>query len=351
MLMSLYFILKCSGSCNNINNPYAKLCIPDIVKKINVKVFNLISRINETKQILWHETCKCVCRLSVAICNSRQIWSDDKCRCECREGLADKINYDKGYLWNPSNCECECDKSFSIGEYLDYKNCICRKSVVDKLIEECDTVIKENNDILVNPSGNTIYFSLFLVFLLLFLIIIGVLIYFYWYKRKNTVTSTLNIRFNPKSQTNIKDIDLRAIGVNEISITNYEIEYHGNLIYGSPLYLLFNDVDAYFLSEEKYLVFSSTNKNKDILEYYKELWDTIRKEISRISEEVKIFDLKDLVKINFKSDDKAPLSKIINIPMCTIIIKSLFRIDGMVYPEIYLHICYLEYDNNKRVYA
>ena len=23
---------KCSGSCNNINNPYAKMCVPDVVK-------------------------------------------------------------------------------------------------------------------------------------------------------------------------------------------------------------------------------------------------------------------------------------------------------------------------------
>ena len=33
---------KCSGSCNNINDPHAKLCVPDVVKNINVKVFNLI---------------------------------------------------------------------------------------------------------------------------------------------------------------------------------------------------------------------------------------------------------------------------------------------------------------------
>ena len=33
---------KCSGSCNNINDPYAKLCVPDIVKNLNVKVFSLI---------------------------------------------------------------------------------------------------------------------------------------------------------------------------------------------------------------------------------------------------------------------------------------------------------------------
>ena len=45
-------INKCSGSCNNINNPYAKLCIPDIIIKINFKVFNLMSRINETRQML-----------------------------------------------------------------------------------------------------------------------------------------------------------------------------------------------------------------------------------------------------------------------------------------------------------
>ena len=31
---------KCNGSCNNINDPYAKLCVPDVAKNINVKVFN-----------------------------------------------------------------------------------------------------------------------------------------------------------------------------------------------------------------------------------------------------------------------------------------------------------------------
>ena len=49
---------KCSGSCNNINNPYAKLCFPDVVKNLNVKVFNLMSRTNEIRHIEWHETCK-----------------------------------------------------------------------------------------------------------------------------------------------------------------------------------------------------------------------------------------------------------------------------------------------------
>ena len=70
---------KCSGSCNNINNPYAKLCVPDVVKNLNVKVFNLISWTNETRHIEWHETCKCKCRLNASICNTKQRWNEDKC--------------------------------------------------------------------------------------------------------------------------------------------------------------------------------------------------------------------------------------------------------------------------------
>ena len=40
---------KCSVVCNNINDPYTKLCVSDVVKNLNVKVFNLMSRTNETR--------------------------------------------------------------------------------------------------------------------------------------------------------------------------------------------------------------------------------------------------------------------------------------------------------------
>ena len=42
---------ECSGSSNNINDPYAKICVPDVIKDLNVKVFNLMSRTNETRHI------------------------------------------------------------------------------------------------------------------------------------------------------------------------------------------------------------------------------------------------------------------------------------------------------------
>ena len=50
---------KCKGSCNNINYPYAKICVSNVVKNLNLTVFNLMSRTYETRHTEWHKTCKC----------------------------------------------------------------------------------------------------------------------------------------------------------------------------------------------------------------------------------------------------------------------------------------------------
>ena len=67
-------INKCRGICNTINNPYAYLCVPDIMKNITVKVLNLMSRTKKKK----NKTCKCKCRLDVSVCNNNQRWNEDK---------------------------------------------------------------------------------------------------------------------------------------------------------------------------------------------------------------------------------------------------------------------------------
>ena len=98
-LLILYFypfkINKCSGNCNNINNPYAKFRAPNVAKDLNVKVFNLMSGTNETRLIKWHEKCKCKCRLDAMVCSNKQRWNRNKCRCECKElidkGICDKF--------------------------------------------------------------------------------------------------------------------------------------------------------------------------------------------------------------------------------------------------------------------
>ena len=45
---------KCSGSCDTINNPMAKLCIPGIVKRVNMQVYNFLMNLNESRNVLWH---------------------------------------------------------------------------------------------------------------------------------------------------------------------------------------------------------------------------------------------------------------------------------------------------------
>ena len=86
-------------SSNNINDPHANLYVPDVVKKINAKVLNLMSRTTETRDInwKWHETCKCKCRLDASVCNNKEHWINDKGRCDCKE-LIDKGRCDKGFI-------------------------------------------------------------------------------------------------------------------------------------------------------------------------------------------------------------------------------------------------------------
>ena len=132
---------------------------------------------------------------------------EDKCRCECKE-LIDKGMCDKGFVWNPSNCECECDKSCNIGEYLDYKNCQCRKRIIDKLVDECSEKIYENetldklplNAILLNVYKNVcsscmLYIILFVVFLITSICICCVFIYFYWYLKKDDITTNFSVGY------------------------------------------------------------------------------------------------------------------------------------------------------------
>ena len=190
-------INRCKGSCNTINDPYAKTCVPDQIKDANVKVFNLISRTNETRHIKWHRTCKCRCRLDASIYNNKQRWNDDKCRCECKE-LIDKGMCDEGFIWNPSNCDCECEKSCDIGEYLGYENCKCRKKVTDNLVEECSENIDRNEmlynetlDIVSSSDNKTsdsciVYIILFSVFLIVNIFMADYVYFFLYLKNKST---------------------------------------------------------------------------------------------------------------------------------------------------------------------
>ena len=192
---------------------------PDVIKDLNVKVFNLTSRTNDTRFIEWHEACKCKCRLDAVVCNNKR-WNKHKCICECKE-LIDKGVYDKGFIWNPSNCASKCN----FGKYLDCENFKCRKKLVLSLIEECTetveevklakiTIFKNENSYKCSPCA--VYIVLLLIF---FTISIGGIVTYYVYSqsylRKELYMLTLILKkrqqfpecnsiehINEKSQTN-----------------------------------------------------------------------------------------------------------------------------------------------------
>ena len=125
---------KCSGSCDTLDDPMAKLCVPNVIKKVNMKVYNFLMRLNETRNVLWHESCKCVCRLDSSVCNSKQISNTDTCSCDCNEDFVGIMSCNKGYMWNPSTCACDCDMWCKPGQYLDNKKCVCENKLIGKVI-------------------------------------------------------------------------------------------------------------------------------------------------------------------------------------------------------------------------
>ena len=131
--------------------------------------------------------------------------------------------------------------------------------------------------------------------------------------------------------TNISDFDLSLLNIDQITFKSndsiiYDIKYIKNLNGSNSLYLVFNNLDAYIekSGENKYLIFASTDKNEMVLRDYAEMWDEIKEQIELISGNKVIKCSRDFMKIKFESDDDLPISKIINIPLCVIIIGRCF---------------------------
>ena len=76
---------KCGRSCNTSNDSYARVCVPNKVKNMNVKVFNLMLVVNETRFLVQNKLCECKCGLNESVCNSKQKWNHNECWCECKK--------------------------------------------------------------------------------------------------------------------------------------------------------------------------------------------------------------------------------------------------------------------------
>ena len=153
---------RCIGSCNNITNPYSRVYVPDIVKNISVRGFDLISQQNELRNIEFHESCKCNCLLNQPVYNDKQRWNGDQCKCEC---LIIE-NCDNNSFWNVANCSCEHKKA--------------AKLMVE---EECNEIvdIKQNKAISITKQVESCkpFVASSILFVSVTIILTGIMIYFY----------------------------------------------------------------------------------------------------------------------------------------------------------------------------
>ena len=104
----------------------------------------------------------------------------------------------------------------------------------------------------------------------------------------------------------------------------------------NPLYLGITHANGYIEEEgmDKYLVFNSTDENKELLKNYNDVFNGIRDKIKKINNECDYE--KDYMKIKFNSDDDLPLNKSLKFRLMTITIRHVFEEDGKLYPQVFL---------------
>ena len=112
--LSLY---KCNGSCNVADDLSRTIYVACTTKDINVKVYNLITRINEAKTLVKYFSCDCECRSNSKTCNSNLKWN---CQCKWKKYRT----YKKNYSWTPSTGI--------------YENSRYLKSIADNSVSVCN---------------------------------------------------------------------------------------------------------------------------------------------------------------------------------------------------------------------
>ena len=130
-----------------------------------------------------------------------------------------------------------------------------------------------------------------------------------------------------------KDIGIYNIGY----ITVKKIDDYENIYSVNPLYLIIAHASGYIEEKgvNKYLVFDSTDENKELIKKYNDVFNGIRDKIKEINSDECDYE-KDYIKIKFNSDDDLPLNKPLKFYSMIITIRSGFEEDGKLYPQGFL---------------
>ena len=249
------------------------------------------------------------------------------------------------------------------GQYLDHKNCVCKNKLVGRLIEECTSVINEtminNKDSSNNNTLQNVFIGLFSVSVLIgifffaCLFILGGLKVKYYLKNifiieyikmeiEQLKIKTLD-NYNWDDIIYINDFDEDLLEIikrkSKIGINIYYIKY--NTL--RPFYFVINSLIGYIEeiegSSDKYLVVTTSLRNKNIKILLDNIWESIEDRINPISK------IKDYDKFRFNSDTDLPLNTLIEFRSVVININCIIEKDNEYYPEIYLYECLYVKDN------
>ena len=148
---------------------------------------------------------------------------------------------------------------------------------------------------------------------------------------KRFYPSFLNI-----SKISFKSIDAVIYSIRYITMKSLD---HVNIDSANSIYLVFNNLDEYIEESNgnKYLIFASTDKNKEIWKKYTELWNEIDNQIETINGGEPIEYKKYFTKIEFESDNDLRLGKISSTPNMIIFTGCVFQEDKKYYPQVDLH--------------
>ena len=151
----------------------------------------------------------------------------------------------------------------------------------------------------------------------------------------------------------LKDFDARLLKIDKKSYKNIGIYNNGyitikniddckNINSVNPLHLRVDHINGYIEEKgmNKYLVFDSTDENKELLKKYNDVFNGIRDKIKEVCSDECDYE-KDYMKTKFNSDDDLPLNKQLKFHNMTITIRSVFEEDGKLYPQVFSMILYM----------
>ena len=110
-------------------------------KGVNVKVFNMITRVNETKTLVKPLLCDCKCKFNKTTCNSNQKWSNEKCQWELKS-----IVYAKKIIVGISS-RYICEISRYLKSAVDDSVFVCNEiiCVMDSALTKVRNIVPTNN--------------------------------------------------------------------------------------------------------------------------------------------------------------------------------------------------------------